>query len=297
MKLILSRKGVDSSAGGFASPIFPDGSMLSIPIPDKRATLRYRQINCAAVDVADPKRTIGRLVKDLSGGKVIGTHRVHLDPDLEERALVRSIGWQPLFGQCGAAQSHLHSCGVGAGDLFLFFGWFRQVEYHARRWRFVPGAPDQHVIYAWMQIESVNSVDELKKDRQLSWAHYHPHAIAAFSGSNVIYKATKHLTLPAMTGRTKIKQAGAGVFGHYHNTRCLTDEGCSRSRWRLPLWMHPQGRDSTLSYHSDMRRWQRDGECTLLRSVARGQEFVLDLDHYPEGFNWVRNLLLARVSG
>ena len=293
MKLILSRKGVDSSAGGFASPIFPDGSMLSIPIPDKRATLRYRQINYAAVDVADPKRTMGRLVKDLSGGKIIGTHRVHLDPDLEERALVRSNDWRPLFGQCGAAQSHLHSCDVDAGDLFLFFGWFRQVEYHARRWRFVPGSPDQHVIYGWMQIESVNSVDELKDNEELSWAHYHPHVIAPFSGSNVIYKAKKHLTLPAVKGMTKIKQTGAGVFRHYHASRCLTDAGCSRSRWRLPSWMHPEGRGSSLSYHSDASRWQRAGNSTLLRSVARGQEFVLDLDHYPEGVSWVRKLLLA----
>lgn len=34
MKFILSRKGMDSAAGGFANPILPDGTLLSLPIPD-----------------------------------------------------------------------------------------------------------------------------------------------------------------------------------------------------------------------------------------------------------------------
>ncbi|CAI8922445.1 hypothetical protein EMIT0158MI4_310005 [Burkholderia ambifaria] len=37
-------------------------------------------------------------------------------------------GWRPALGQTGAAQGHLSNNGVGAGDVFLFFGWFRQVE-------------------------------------------------------------------------------------------------------------------------------------------------------------------------
>ena len=32
-KLILSRKGFDTQAGGKPSPVFPDGSMFSLPIP------------------------------------------------------------------------------------------------------------------------------------------------------------------------------------------------------------------------------------------------------------------------
>jgi len=33
MKVILSRKGFDSGYGGFPSPVLPDGTMLSLPIP------------------------------------------------------------------------------------------------------------------------------------------------------------------------------------------------------------------------------------------------------------------------
>lgn len=33
-KIILSRKGFDSANGGLASPIFPDGRLISLPIPE-----------------------------------------------------------------------------------------------------------------------------------------------------------------------------------------------------------------------------------------------------------------------
>ena len=33
MKIILSRKGMDSNTGGLASPILPNGTLLSLPIP------------------------------------------------------------------------------------------------------------------------------------------------------------------------------------------------------------------------------------------------------------------------
>ena len=37
MKVILSRKGMDSESGVMASPILPDGTLLSLPIPDRKA--------------------------------------------------------------------------------------------------------------------------------------------------------------------------------------------------------------------------------------------------------------------
>ncbi len=44
MKIILSRKGFDSSAGGVPSPIFPDGGLLSLPIPDKASQIACNDI-------------------------------------------------------------------------------------------------------------------------------------------------------------------------------------------------------------------------------------------------------------
>jgi len=281
VKIILSRKGVDSSSGGFASPVFEDGSMLSIPIPDKRASVRYRDIKFDQLDCS-----VGKLVRDLSNGKLKGSAKAHLDPDLDNNSLERAPKWRALFGQHGAAQSHLNSLNIGAEDIFLFFGWFKQVELYRRRWRYIAGAPDQHVIFGWMQVGSVDSALDIRQSEKYSWAHYHPHCLAEFSGSNVIYKARSRLSLPG------IKIAGAGVFQGYDESLCLTAKGTSRSNWSLPLWMHPQGRDSTLSYHSDIKRWRKEKGCVKLQSVARGQEFVLDLEHYPEGVDWLRGLFI-----
>lgn len=47
MKIILSRKRFDSGSGGYATPIFPDGTMLSLPIPvekDSTVTTRFQDI-------------------------------------------------------------------------------------------------------------------------------------------------------------------------------------------------------------------------------------------------------------
>jgi len=284
VKIILSRKGVDSSSGGFASPVFEDGSMLSIPIPDKRASVRYRDIKCDYPNRSIEKCSVAKLVRDLSNGKLKGSEKAHLDPDLDCNSLERAPKWRALFGQHGAAQSHLKSLNIGAGDVFLFFGWFKQVELYRRRWRYVPGAPDLHIIFGWMQIVSVESASEIKQSEKYNWAHYHPHCLAEFSGCNVIYTARKKLNLPGS------KVAGAGIFRQYDERLCLTEKGASRSNWSLPLWMHPQGRDSTLSYHSDIKRWRKETGCVKLKSVARGQEFVLDLEHYPEGVDWLRGL-------
>jgi hypothetical protein len=34
-----------------------------------------------------------------------------------------------------------------------------------------------------------------------------------------------------------------------------------------------------------------EDEHTILRSVPRGQEFVLDTDEYPEAVEWVRSIV------
>ncbi|HSH28138.1 MAG TPA: hypothetical protein VK972_10310, partial [Wenzhouxiangella sp.] len=75
MKIILSRKGFDSAAGGVPSPILPDGRIVSLPIPDQRSPVRYGEIGSDG-------RDIGALVSNLTGGRIRRSSRAHLDPDL-----------------------------------------------------------------------------------------------------------------------------------------------------------------------------------------------------------------------
>ncbi len=65
----------------------------------------------------------------------------------------------------------------------------------------------------------------------------------------------------------------------------------SRSVWRLPSWFYPGEGKSGLSYHTKSTRFRLEEDYVLLKSVGRGQEFVLDCGEYPEALNWLTNIL------
>src|SRR5882672_3061274 len=153
MKVILSRKGFDSSSGECPSPIFEDRSFLSLPIPEKHSGVHF-------ADIDGPHR-IGQLVEDLSP-QVKASDGVHLDPDLRMNSRPRNRGWRPMFGQADAAQRHLHKQGIACGDIFLFFGWFRRVEQLDGRYRYQAGAPDLHMLFGWLQVGEIWRVSEDK---------------------------------------------------------------------------------------------------------------------------------------
>jgi hypothetical protein len=287
MHIILSRKGFDSGAGGVASPIFPSGAMCSLPIPEQSPAPLKRY-----GDIWSGEHTLGPLMRDLTRGKLGSDDKAHLDPDLDAAAVrPRPAGWRPLFGQSGAAERHLHNQGVAEGDLFLFFGWFRRVERDAATgaFRYVKGAPDLHCLFGWLQIAERVAVHG---GAVPIWAHDHPHwqdhQAAPSATINTLYFATDRLHLP---GVARVLPGG-GVFRRYADNLRLTAPDASRSVWHLPAWFHPQGRTSALSYHANPDRWRVSGQTVQVRTVGRGQEFVLDCDHYPETLDW-----LARLFG
>ena len=119
MKIILSRKGFDSTSGGCPNPILPDGTLLSMPIPDDEA-MKYS-------DLQYNGRTYDKILASLNPGMVYDG--CHLDPDIREGIRIRPIeNWIPAFGQTGSALGILRNAGVTFGDLFLFFGIFRQTQ-------------------------------------------------------------------------------------------------------------------------------------------------------------------------
>jgi hypothetical protein len=280
MKIIFSRKGFDSGSGGVASPIFPSGELHPLPIPESLPgphSKRYQDIQAGGL-------SSGPLVADLTEGRIKSDQLAHLDPDLNPLSLPRSAHWRPVFGQAGAAEKHLQNQGVKGGDVFVFYGWFRAVERVAGRYRYVRHAPDLHVIFGWLQVEQRLSVDI---PHQIpDWAQEHPHCKAVkYAALDCIYLSTNRLHLPG----TETLRPGAGVFPRFAPELCLTAAGHSRSIWRLPAWLYP--RSSCLSYHSDRSRWTREEDTVLLRTVGRGQEFVLDCQEYPEALAWLYHLL------
>lgn len=280
MRLILSRKGFDSSAGGCPSPWFADGRAYALPIPDARSRLRYRDIEHQGVNVGD-------LVVGLTGDPGRRDDGAHLDPDLIAGDYPRQPGWRPLLGQTGTAQSHLRNQGVGEGDLFLFFGLFRAAEQSTDGWRFVRGAKPFHGLWGWLQIGAVVSVDELAPDA-LPWVRYHPHLQQATDRNNTLYLAAERLRLPGLD--TDI--AGAGTFARMQPPHRLTaPQAPSPTHWRLPRAFFPGPEQTPLSYHYNRDRWHLADDHCDLRCAARGQEFVLDTTAYPGVQAWLAELL------
>ena len=289
MKVILSRKGFDAAAGKCASPIFENGSFLSLPIPDDSSTLRYADI-CGS-------HPIGQVVEDLSPGvKVKASSGVHLDPDLRMDSRPRQAGWRPMFGQADAAQKHLCKMKIARNDIFLFFGWFRRVEQRDGRYHYQRKAPDLHVMFGWLRVGEVwQKVGETWQDSEHKildipdWAKEHPHLSSTFSPKfkeNTIYVAAD-----APNG------FAAGTLKYAVNDLILTraDES-RRSRWRLPSWFYRSGGKPPLSYHSNPDRWKPHGKEVHLQSVGRGQEFVLDIEDDPEATRWVHDLIAKNAA-
>jgi hypothetical protein len=203
---------------------------------------------------------------------------VHLDPDLRFDSLQRKPNWRPLFGQAESAQSHLDNYGVAPGDIFLFFGWFRRVEESHGRLRFKHESPDVHMFFGWLE---VGDIWRLWREtcQTPDWAFDHPH-IGATYRKNTIYVAAQ-----TETGYQ------AGVFRSYSDQLVLTAPGMSRSHWRLPKWFYPAERNSMLSYHRNPSRWTCYDNYADLKSVGRGQEFIIDTVDYPEAADWARAMI------
>ena len=285
MKLILSRKGFDSQSGGCPSPIFPNGTMYSLPIPHCQSEITYG-------DLWHGDTNIGETVADLTHNRFGPKDHAHLDPDINHVAYPRQEGWQPLFGQSSAAQGHLDNQGVRIGDLFLFFGLFQEVEKTSNAWRFVKDAPRQHILWGWLQIGEIHKVNELAKD-ELPWSRYHPHRHPSRkrNSTNTLYIASCGLHLDGES-----TAPGAGCFLKSHERLVLTNpNGSGVTDWRLPQCFNPDNGKTPLSYHGNCK-WKPNEGYVYVQRKGPGQEFVLDLDQYPSVTDWLMESIFTHVK-
>ncbi|MBS0467856.1 MAG: hypothetical protein JSS31_02485 [Proteobacteria bacterium] len=277
MKFIFSRKGFDSQYGCVPSPILPDGSLQTFPIPSRHGRLLG--------DIQGSLGPVHKLACDLTKGAITASTSVHLDPDLSKDSVARRPGWRASLGQVGSAQKHLAKQGVGEGDVFLFFGWFRQAEHVAGRWQYVHGAPNLHSLFGWLQVGRVLKVGSSECPE---WLEEHPHVQHAsrIGVDNTIYVAGESLA------GTHNRLPAAGNFRHWGTGLQLTAPGYSRSVWRVPRWLLKNPEQPTLSYHRDPARWSVDSDGALLRTVGKGQEFVIDVGDCKEATQWLQDMVL-----
>lgn len=275
-KIILSRKGFDSASGGYPSPILPDGTMISFPIPEDSAGIYYNALKHKDLPYLD-------LMKQLGIKKYTENSRVHLDPDINYSVIERNCNkWEAIFGQCSASASHLDNHKVKEGDIFLFFGWFRNTIKTASGYKYDPNDKEgRHIIWGYLEIgQKIKIVDKVYPEHYLT----HPHFEDKNRPNNTAYIATDKLSLDNSL-------AGAGVF-KYDENLVLSSEPSKKTVWKLPKYFHPDC-NTIMTYHTDIKRWENKNDYCLLRCVDRGQEFVIY--EKPEIEQWAKDIILRNV--
>lgn len=285
MKLILSRKGFDSSAGEIPSIILPDGRLYSFPIPDQKGNVKYSDIKSPIPEYSNLYELIKELYTGIRKEKFTKNQLCHLDPDLNPEAIKRNVNWKPIFGQSAAAQGHLESNLVGKGDIFLYFGWFKRIELHQGKLRYIPGSPDLHVIYGYLVNERIIDINKPNEDIE-EWMKYHVHF-----NHKEDYKPNKIYVSENEFKLNGNNYPGAGLF-KFDKRLQLTKEGSTgRSLWQLPKAFNPSNNKTPLTYHRSSNRWRLMSDHVELKSAYRGQEFVLDLNECPELISWVETII------
>jgi putative DNA base modification enzyme with NMAD domain len=284
MKIIFSRKGFDSQYGKAESPVFHNGTIISLPLPDwslKTTITRYDHLSVDGI-------SLGKLVADLTNGKMKSTDPAHLDPDLRKKMLPRLPGWLPMF--CKTSVTHLKKHGVGEGDLILFFGSFRNVKTNGGGDYEYADKRTEHVIFGWFQIGRSLPVGKQNRADAPDWARFHPHFYVDRPGELLI--APDELRLRGL--RENIP--GAGVFERYHEDLVLTapPPNYNKGYWKLPLAFRPERNESLLSYH-DREKWKIKGKDMFLRTADIGQDFVFDADSRPDAVEWAKNLISDNI--
>ena len=223
MKIILSRKGFDSASGGYPSPIMPDGRMISLPIPEKDSGIKYSKLQLT------PYKNYCSIMQELMGSEIrLENSKLdlkkdpccHLDPDIYKYILnERKEGWRGVFGQVSGAQTHLEKQGVKEGDLFLFFGWFRNTVTSDNKYVYDKADKEgRHVLFGYLQIGEIVHKPEMQAGLY-SWLDNHPHLKDVYINShkNTLYLAAEHLSLaPSLPGY--------GIF-RFSDELVLTKEG------------------------------------------------------------------------
>lgn len=292
MKVILSRKGFDSTSGGHPSPVFPDGTMLSIPIPEGNydGGVPYSELQLPSGiecnNYYELMKQIYRNGKICINGKYVPFDEktlCHLDPDLvyttKKNREKSKDNWRGKFGQMDNWEIHLQKQGVECDSLFLFFGLFRDVEYDKNLEKYVFVRRPFHAIWGYMRVGKVYRNEDI---RQHKFDHPHTHTMyfkddKGLHVENAIYEAREHLELDFDPLRK-----GYDVF-LFHENRKLTKPGESVSKWLLHDFM----KTTEISCHKMDEFFGYKEDRDYFQSIYRGQEFVFNMNSCVE--EWLSN--------
>lgn len=275
MKIVLSRKGFDSSSGGYPSIIYDD-KIISFPIPETGTEDNYK---CLQTDLGI---TYGELFSELNVKAKTGFNTAHVDPDIYRNIrghIKREKGWNGIFGQDDSAQSHLANCGITEDAphcLLLFFGWFQFAEKKNGKMNYQKSDdyPNGfHALYGFMEVGRIIDVKDVHNIPAYAKDHTHVKNKSNRKGHNKLY-------LPIECSRIGLKKT-CGVF-KFKDDLILTKVGESRrSYWKLDKCF----KGIKMTYHREV------DDPENFKSVGRGQEFVIQDNYVSQMNTWAVNLI------
>ena len=254
VKIILSRKGFDSKYGGIPNLIMPNGDLVFLPIPELNSGMSYSNLIYG-------NSTYEKILKDLRYNyQDTSTHQVvwdcHLDPDIDHNKLNIKPS-KAIFGQCDQAAGHLINHNVTKGDVFLFFGTFRNVEIKLDgAYHYVKKDKEKHIVFGYLEVDEVIN----KKEDILRDYHWHPHSKPFYINktNNTLFTSCKHLF--------DTERPGHGVFS-FSDDLILTEDNMSKSKWKPK---HILTTTENMTYHKNANKG------LFFQSARIGQEFIID---------------------
>lgn len=263
MKIILSRKGYDSTYGSGASPIMPNGDLISIPIPsaNNEEGCAYSSMEYNGKSYLDLMQELGlKIPRDKSG---------HFNPDLCRNTIKREANWSGIFGQTGAALSHLEKSNLEKGDIFLFFGSFkRTIQKETLKFE---RDYERHIIFGYLIIDQILKPEDDPKNLIFN-THPNFKNASVYKNSNTVYIAKD--------------KNDYGIF-KYRDELVLTRNGFTKSQWELPMIFHPAN-GTQISRHTN-KNIEIRGNTVLLSSVGIGQDFVIEGN--PDVEKWAKAII------
>lgn len=280
MNVIFSRKGFDTSYGGFSSIILPkemDSKMISFPIPEinetnegfKAEEIKFvlKQRNMTLKEIFDELEITEKInVPTKPVRKGIKNTKFHFDPEIQTVENMRSYG---AFGQsnCSGSASHLLKHGLQVGDVFLFFGSFKKTFLENNRITYDSPMYNIHVIRGYMIVDDivyVNDIDKMlgKYPDIKEHLHYKNREFENEKGDNIIICGKRF-----------------GTF-NYEDKYRLTKLGYSKSVWELPDFF----KDTDISYCGKVTN------PTRFKSAAKGQELIVSNFDETKMKEWLNSL-------
>lgn len=257
MKIILSRKGLDSSINNLSNLLLNEKDLIVIPILEQGGKTKYKDLHLKQLD---------NIFNNPSYSKALSPNTLcHADPNLTN--LFNDKNFVGSLGQVDTAQTHLENQNVGIGDLFIFFGVFTMGNEKDNKIEIDNMLYRKHIMFGYLQIGDIIYPNQITQQQKLEYEKKYPWLVSNPHWNTDLYKSKNNCIYVARNYSTfSNKLKGYGMF-NYKEKLVLTKENEIRpSVWDLPKALV----GCEMSYHT-----KDNYKSYGFQSATRGQEFVI----------------------